>query len=146
MMNIVYKYIQSDSFTDIRNHYSEFPKISFDYEVAEKAKSVAVVPFTGEWKDLGTWNTLTDELHRSIIGNAVMGSHCENTHVINELQHPIYVGGLKDIVVAVSPDGIIICQKRYTENIKKAVDNLTMIEVQCGYPLIEEDIERFPYE
>lgn len=75
-----------------------------------------------------------------------MGSHCENTHVINELQHPIYVGGLKDIVVAVSPDGITICQKRYTENIKKAVDNLTMIEVQCGYPLIEEDIERFPYE
>lgn len=125
MMNIVKKYISADSFEETRNRYLEFPKISFDYEVAEKAQSVAVVPYTGEWKDLGTWNTLTDELHKPIIGNAVMGPHCENTNVINELHHPIYVDGLKDVVVAASPDGIIVCQKKYTEDIKKAVDNLT---------------------
>lgn len=125
MMDIVRRYITSDSFEDTRNRYAEFPKNSFDYEVAEKAASVAVVPFIGQWKDLGTWNALTDELHRPIIGNAIMGSHCENTHVINELQHPIYVDGLKDIVVAASPDGIIVCKKCCTEDIKKAVDNLT---------------------
>ena len=125
IMNIVRKYIDSDSFEDTRKRYSELPKISFDYEVAEKAKSVAVVPYTGEWKDLGTWNTLTDELHKHIIGNAVMGSHCENTHVINELHLPIYADGLKDAVIAASPDGIIVCQKRYTENIKNSVNNLT---------------------
>lgn len=125
MMNIVGKYIDSDTFEETRKRYSELPKISFDYEVAEKAKSVAVVPYTGEWKDLGTWNTLTDELHKHVIGNAVIGSHCENTHIINELHLPIYADGLKDIVVAASPDGIIVCQKCYTENIKNAVDNLT---------------------
>lgn len=124
MMTIVSKYIQSNSFADIRSRYSEFPKISFDYEVAEKAKSVAVVPFSGQWKDLGTWNTLTGELHRPVIGNAVMGSHCENTHVINELQNPIYVDGLKDVVVAACPDGILVCGKEHSEEIKKAVENL----------------------
>lgn len=125
MMDIVSKYIQSDSFEEIRSRYSEFPKISFDYEVAEKAKSVAVVPFSGEWKDLGTWNTLTGELHKPVIGNAVMGVHCENTHVINELQNPIYVDGLKDVVVAACPDGILVCGKEHSEEIKKAVENLT---------------------
>lgn len=125
MMGIVRKYIISDSFADTRARYSEFPKISFDYEVAEKAQSVAVVPYAGQWKDLGTWNTLTDELRQHIIGNAVMGSHCVNTHVINELQHPIYVDGLKDVVVAASPDGIFVCSKQYSEEIKKAVENLT---------------------
>ncbi len=125
MMNIVKKYIVSDSFDDTRSRYSEFPKISFDYEVAEKAESVAVVPYTGEWKDLGTWNTLTDELHRPVIGNAVMGPRSTNTHIINELHLPIYVDGLEDTVVAASPDGIIVCKKKYTEDIKKAVDNLT---------------------
>lgn len=125
MMDIVSKYIQSDSFEDIRNRYSEFPKISFDYEVAEKAKSVAVVPFSGQWKDLGTWNTLTGELHKPVIGNAVMGAHCENTHVINELQNPIYVDGLKDVVIAACPDGILVCGKEHSEEIKKAVENLT---------------------
>ena len=82
MMEIVRKYMpiindndddnQICDFESVRNRYSEFPKISFDYEVAEKAESVAVVPFKGEWKDLGTWNTLTDELHKPVIGNAVM--------------------------------------------------------------------------
>lgn len=88
MMNIIRKYIVSDSFEDTRSRYSELPKISFDYEVAEKAEFVAVVPYTGEWKDLGTWYTLTYELHRPIIGNAVMGPRCTNTNIINELQYP----------------------------------------------------------
>lgn len=125
MMNIVRKYITSASFEDTRSRYSEFPKISFDYEVAEKAHSVAVVPFTGQWKDLGTWNTLTDELSQHTIGNAVLGPKCENTHVINELQNPIFVDGVKDIVVAACPDGILMCAKKETENIKKYVENLT---------------------
>ncbi len=125
MMDIVRKYIKSDSFEDTRARYCEFPKISFDYEVAEKAQSVAVVPYTGQWKDLGTWNTLTDELRRPVIGNAVMGPRCTNTHVINELQYPIYVDGMEDTVIAASPDGIIVCRKKYSEDIKKAVDNLT---------------------
>ena len=125
MMDIVRKYITSETFEDTRTRYSEFPKISFDYEVAEKAKSVAVVPFKGKWKDLGTWNTLTDELHKSAIGNVVIGSHCENTHVINELQNPIFVDGLKDVVVAACPDGILVCSKRHSEEIKKTVENLS---------------------
>ena len=125
MMDIVRKYMTSDSFEDTRARYGEFPKISFDYEVAEKAKSVAVVPYTGEWKDLGTWNTLTDELKQHTIGNAVIGPKCENTHVINELQHPIFVDGVKDVVVAACPDGILVCAKKETENIKKYVENLT---------------------
>lgn len=125
MMNIVRKYITSDSFEDTRARYSEFPKISFDYEVAEKALSVAVVPYTGEWKDLGTWNTLTDELRQHTIGNAVLGPKCGNTHIINELQNPIFVDGLKDVVVAACPDGILVCAKKETENIKKYVENLT---------------------
>lgn len=133
MLKIVEKYILLvDSLTGslvdfeyVHSHYSTFPKISFDYEVAEKAESVAVVPFNGEWKDLGTWNTLTDELHKPVIGNAVMGAHCETTHVINELQNPIFVDGLKDVVVAACPDGILVCSKEHSEEIKKSVENLT---------------------
>ena len=125
MMEIAQRYVKADSFEEMRSRYSEFPKISFDYEVAEKADSVAVLPYSGQRKDLGTWNTLTDELHHHIIGNAVMGPRCTNTHVINELQYPIYVDGMEDTVIAASPDGIIVCRKKYTEDIKKAVDHLT---------------------
>ena len=125
MMNFVRQYITSDSFEDTRARYCEFPKISFDYEVAERAQSVVVVPFSGEWKDLGTWNAFASEFKKPIWGNAVMGTHCENTHVVNELQTPILVDGLKDVLVAACPDGILVCGKEHTENIKNTVENLT---------------------
>lgn len=126
IMDVVNRYIDSDSFEDIRSRYTELPKISFDYEVAEKANSVAVVPFNGKWKDLGTWNTLTDELQHHTIGNAILGQNSYNTHVVNELQYPIYVDGINDAIIAASHDGILVCGKQYSENIKYAVDSLML--------------------
>lgn len=123
IMSIVRKYVNSEFYFDTRNRYAEFPKISFDYEVAEKAESVAVVPFSGKWKDLGTWNTLTEELSQHIIGNALIGKNCENVHVINEMQTPIFVDGLNNLIVAASADGILVCGKEHSENIKNAIEN-----------------------
>jgi len=126
MMNIVRKYVQSPSFNDTYARYGEFPKISFDYEVAEKAQSVAVVPFSGKWKDLGTWNTLTEELAHPTLGNVLLGDEMVNSHVINELELPVFANGLKDIVVACSPDGIMVCRKDKCETLKQYVDGLTL--------------------
>ena len=125
MVNVLEKYITASSFEELHSRYGELPKISFDYEVAEKAESVAVLPFNGKWKDLGTWNSLTEELSSKAIGNVALGEQTENTHVVNELGMPIFCNGVKDIVVASSPDGILVCGKEYSENIKNYVDNLS---------------------
>ena len=125
MVNILEKYISAASFEELRSRYGELPKISFDYEVAEKAESVAVLPFNGKWKDLGTWNSLTEELTSNAIGNVVIGENAPNTHVVNELGMPVFCNGVSDVVVAASPDGILVCGKEYSENIKNYVDNLS---------------------
>ena len=125
MVNVLEKYITASSFEELHSRYGELPKISFDYEVAEKAESVAVLPFNGKWKDLGTWNSLTEELSSKAIGNVALGEQTENTHVVNELGMPVFCNGVKDIVVASSPDGIPVCGKEYSENIKNYVDNLS---------------------
>lgn len=124
MMNIVEQYIKADTFQETHKRYTEFPKISFDYEVAEKAQSVAVVPFAGEWKDLGTWNALCEELPSTHIGNVMMGGNNENTHVVNELGIPVFCNGLKDVIVAASPDGIMVCDKHDSEKIKDYANKL----------------------
>ena len=105
-------------------HIPVTTKISFDYEVAEKAKSVAVVPYEGEWKDLGTWNTLTDELKERCIGNVVMDEKSENTHVVNELEIPVMCISAKNMVIAASCDGILVSDKAQSENIKHYADSL----------------------
>ena len=124
MMNIVEQYIKVDTFQETHKRYTEFPKISFDYEVAEKAQSVAVVPFAGEWKDLGTWNALCEELPSTHIGNVMMGDNNENTHAVNELGIPVFCNGLKDVIVAASPDGIMVCDKQDSEKIKDYANKL----------------------
>ena len=103
--------------------YPVLPKISFDYAVVEKAKSVAVVPYSGQWKDLGTWNTLTDELTHGAYGN-VKTEGCESSYIINELEIPIVCIGGKDLVVAASPDGILVTERKLSENLKQLVDGI----------------------
>lgn len=125
MMNIVDQYFKTDTFQETHRRYTEFPKISFDYEVVEKAKSVAVVPFASEWKDLGTWNALCEELPSTHIGNVMMGDNNVNTHAVNELDIPVFCDGLKDVIVAASPDGIMVCNKQNSEKIKDYANKLT---------------------
>lgn len=112
-------------FTDYHDLYSKYDtltKISFDYAVVEKEDDIAVMRFAGDWKDLGTWNTLTEAMEEAVIGNARMNETCENTHVINELDVPVLCMGLKDIVVSASADGILVSDKNESSYIKPFVD------------------------
>ena len=70
-LDILRRYTSSKDLEEIIENYSEFPKVSFDYEVVEKADSIAVVPCQGEWKDLGTWNTLSEEMAEAYSGRIV---------------------------------------------------------------------------
>ncbi len=124
-LDIAKRYLDVSSYSEFRSKYSTLPKVSFDYEVVRNATNVSMVPFEGDWKDLGTWNTLTEELHSNIIGNATFGKQIENTYVINELSIPIFCNGLKDTVIAACPDGILVCGKKVSETIKDYADQLT---------------------
>lgn len=123
LMDIVNSTVECASFDDVLRQYGAFEKTSFDYAVVEKSKSVAVVSYSGEWKDLGTWNTLTEVMGTKPIGDAVVTEDCKNTHVINELELPIIVMGANDMVVAASPDGILVADKNRSSFIKQYVDD-----------------------
>ncbi len=112
-------------YIDLFDQYHELPKISFDYGVLEQESSIDVLRFHGAWKDLGTWNTLTEEMSETIIGNALCNDTCENIHIVNELNIPIVCMGLKDLIVSASPDGILISDKTQSSYIKPYVDSVT---------------------
>lgn len=113
----------SISFQELRERYHELKKISFDYEVVEKANSIAVVPFCGVWKDLGTWNTLSEEIDTDT-GMVIRGEGTTNTQIINELDIPLVALGVKDMIIAASPDGILITGKNESSYMKPYVDVL----------------------
>ena len=112
-------------FTDYYDLYAKYEtleKISFDYAVVEQEKQIKVLRFAGAWKDLGTWNTLTEAMEEQAVGKAIMNEKCQNVHVMNELDVPVLCMGLKDMVVAASPDGILVAEKAQSSYIKPFVD------------------------
>ncbi|MGM0838454.1 MAG: sugar phosphate nucleotidyltransferase [Bacillota bacterium] len=114
----------SHGYENMMNNYNELPQISFDYEVVENAEKIAVLPYKGFWKDLGTWNTLTEEMTQNKLGNGVISQDSINTHLINELDIPITIIGANDLVVAASPDGILVSNKESSPKIKDMVKEL----------------------
>lgn len=116
------RYLACGTFEEFRSRYTELPKNSFDYEVVERASSIGVVSYAGEWKDLGTWNTLTDEMAEETSGRVVVDPEtCENVHVINETGLPMVVAGLADAVVVATPDGILVSSKEASKSIKREI-------------------------
>ena len=113
-----------DDYYDLYNKYDTLTKISFDYAVVEKEPKITVMRYVGQWKDLGTWNTLTEAMDEQIIGKGVLNEKCENVHVINELDIPILCMGLENVVVAAGPDGILVSDKGQSSYIKPFVDNI----------------------
>ena len=90
----------------------------------ENENSIEVLKYSGEWKDLGTWNTLTEAMEESTIGDAVLDETCVNVHVINELGIPVIGVGLKDLVISTSPQGILVSDKEQSARIKPLVDTV----------------------
>ena len=112
----------TDGYEALLNGYAGLKKISFDYAVAEAEKSIGVVKYSGTWKDLGTWTTLTEEMDGYTFGDVRLSDTCTNVHVINELDLPVLVMGGRDMVVAASPEGILVSDKEQSARIKPYVD------------------------
>ena len=128
ILGIVSSLFGTDSYEELYAKYGDLQAISFDYAVVEKEKSINVIRFEGSWKDLGTWNTFSEAMDDAIAGNSIVDS-CENTHVINELEIPVIALGIKNAVIAATPDGILVTDKKKSPELKGYVtDHRPMYE------------------
>lgn len=119
-----HKLIDFTDYVDLYSKYDTLTKISFDYAVVEHEPNIAVMRFNGEWKDLGTWNTLTEAMEENVVGDVRFNETCQNVHAINELGIPILVMGLKDAVISASAEGILVSDKEQSSYIKPFVDGI----------------------
>ena len=116
--------IEFTGYEDLFEKYDTLTKISFDYAVVEHEKNIEVIRFAGVWKDIGTWNTLTEAMGSESIGKAIMNDNCHNVHIVNELNVPVLCMGLQDVVVSASPEGILVSDKNQSSYIKPYVDEI----------------------
>lgn len=124
VINLLHKYFTCTSYKETFENYAKLPKISFDYEVVEKCSRVCVIPYKGIWKDLGTWNTLTEQMSEVSIGNVIVGEDTAQTHIINELDIPLVALGTQNMVIVASHDGILVSDKHKSSYLKPYVEQI----------------------
>ena len=122
VLDKAHELIDFADYYDLFSKYDTLTKISFDYAVVEKEDAIQVMRFKGQWKDLGTWNTLTEAMEESVVGNGVLSDTCDGVHIINEMDVPVLAMGLRDVVISASPEGILVADKEQSSYIKPFVD------------------------
>lgn len=97
---------------------------SVDYAVMEHEANVAVVPFSGAWSDVGSWNAVSDLTEPDSNGNRIDGQglviDAERTyiHAPNRL---VVALGTKDLLVIDTPDALLVAARTHCEQVKQVV-------------------------
>jgi mannose-1-phosphate guanylyltransferase len=114
-----------NSYQERYDSYGSLKKTSFDYEVVERCDSIAMVPYSGAWKDLGSWNVLTTVLENNISGDGIIAEAMGDTHVINDLDIPILALGTQNLIISASYDGILVADLDHCGTLKQHAQELS---------------------
>ena len=60
LLDKAHSMIEFEDYRDLFNRYDSLTKISFDYAVVEKEPSIQVLRYSGDWKDVVTWNMMAE--------------------------------------------------------------------------------------
>lgn len=128
---------------DMLENYDELPNLSFDHVVAEESNRSIVIPYQGEWDDIGTWGAISKQMKSYAVGPCELTADTVNTHIINELSQPIHVIGISDSMIVAGPDGILVANKKRSSEVKKLITDVPprYAEKRWGsYKVLEESI------
>lgn len=107
--------------------FGEIKGISVDYGIMEKAKNVYVIKADFTWSDLGSWDEVfrlrtKDKNNNAIIGDTfVKDSH---NNLIMSSKGFVGVIGADDLIIINTKDGLLVCKKGRSQEVKEIVDYL----------------------
>ncbi len=121
---------------------AEYPmvkKISVDFAVMERARNVVVADGAFDWDDLGAWPALSRHLSRDVDGNALVGTVVQVGAAGNIVydartrgRTPITLVGVKDSIVVVTDDAILVAARNEAQRIKELVRLLATNPAYAG--------------
>lgn len=117
--------------TVVKEKYSQCEKISIDYAIMEKVdpREVRIIPADFGWSDVGTWESIHDELTDTTDENIIQANHLgiETKGSLIKSGNPnkkIATIGLENMVIVDTPDALLVCPKDRSQDVKKIVKRL----------------------
>ena len=113
---------------DIEKVWGKIKPISVDYGIMEHSDKIALITADFFWSDLGSWDVL-DELQRKDKSGNVLSSNSldcgsRGLSAFSRGDRLIATIGLKDLIIADTPDALLVCDKQKTQEVKKIVERL----------------------
>lgn len=116
------------SFIHLDGHeFSACRSESIDYAVLEKHDSVAVLPYSSAWSDVGSWNAMATLVFPDDEGNRLHGqAHALQASgtFIHAPHRPVVAVGTKNLFIVDSPDALLVADENHMEKIKDVVTYL----------------------
>lgn len=107
--------------------FSKCPENSIDYAVMEKTDKAAVVPFDGDWSDLGSWAAFYETSQKDESGNVIKGdviaAEAQNCY-IQGTNRLITALGIENLAVIETKDALFISPLDRSQDVKKLVSKL----------------------
>ena len=97
---------------------------SIDYAVLEHHAQVAMVPFAGQWSDVGSWNAVAALTAPDADGNRIRGQgmamQSRNTYIHAE-HRPVIALGTQDLLIVDTRDAVLVASSSHAEQVKQVV-------------------------
>ncbi|CAO3439755.1 mannose-1-phosphate guanylyltransferase/mannose-6-phosphate isomerase [Azospirillum doebereinerae] len=107
--------------------FAKAPSVSIDCAVMERTDAAAVVPCDIGWTDVGAWSALWDVGAKDADGNVLVGDvvmeGASDCYVRSE-NHLTAVVGLRNAVVVVVDDAVLVADRDHAQDVKRIVDRL----------------------
>ena len=112
----------------LQKEYSEMDNVGLEYSIIENYPNVAVIPIEIDWSDVGSWavlkNALSNQNENYIKGNYI-GLDSKNVMIYGSSNKQLVAAlGIKDLVVVVTDDIILICNKDDSQKVKQLIEKL----------------------
>ena len=98
----------------------KLPEISFDKAILERNDSLKIMKFNQAWRDLGSWNAITNISKNNILldKNSRIFNNSKNSSVISDKKITI-LNDVPDVTVVAKRESLLISSKKNVDSIKK---------------------------
>ncbi|HBF38490.1 MAG TPA: mannose-1-phosphate guanylyltransferase, partial [Firmicutes bacterium] len=107
--------------------YPELQSISIDYGILERSDEVLVIPGDFGWNDVGSWDALGAIFPPDENGNIVKANHLgidTKNSIIYGTEQLIATIDVDNLIIAATPDAILVCPKDKAQSVKDMVELL----------------------
>ncbi|MDD5097712.1 MAG: mannose-1-phosphate guanylyltransferase/mannose-6-phosphate isomerase [Candidatus Omnitrophica bacterium] len=121
-----------NSVNDIPKIWPKIEPISVDYGIMERSRRIALIPADFYWTDLGSWDALAEIFPKdkkgNIANNDILNVDSQGVCVFSRGNRLVSTIGVNNMVIADTPDALLVCDRNRTQDVKQLVERLKTLK------------------